>query len=58
MQYTERESVEFPVMSASQAAKKGLWTIIGPDTHCLVGPEDDHLVREALSNTKKHWVEA
>ena len=53
VEYAESDKVKFSVLSAGEAATKGLWTVIGPNTQCVVGPQHAQNLKEALKKTTK-----
>ena len=57
VEYSESEKVNFSVLSAGLAAKKGTWTIIGPDVQCLVLDKNAHQLRPVLNQTKSIGLE-
>ena len=63
--YAESSKVGFSVMSAGQAALKGTWTIIGPDTQCMIVQQHSGLIQRAVEQSQKiqllkkrgvHWL--
>ena len=53
IEYNESDQTQFSVMSASRAASKGTWTIIGPNHQCLVMDENATGFQELLEKVPK-----
>ena len=53
MSYSESDKVMYPVLSSSEAASNGMWSIFGPSCQYLLADEFANELKVALENTKK-----
>ena len=51
--YSESDKVLFPVLSSSEAASNGMWSIFGPARQYLVSDEFANELKDALKNARK-----
>ena len=60
MSYSESDKVMFPVLSPSEAASNGMWSIFGPNCQYLVSDEFATELKDALEHIRTHqetWVD-
>ena len=50
--YGVSDKVQFSIMSVGTAASKGMWTVIGPNTQCMVAPQHARELEEVVKNSK------
>lgn len=55
--YGVSNQVQFSILSVGTAASKGLWTVIGPNTQCMVAPQHAKELARAVERSTKLELE-
>ena len=50
LDYREVDSVDFPILSVGSASEKGIWLVIGPQSHHLIHPSEGQLIEKAVAS--------